>query len=94
MPAGSQLEVELTLSALHQVSSPAPGVSMKLLASPEGSYMKPNDGASVTLSVATTSLDGAVTYEAAREVTFTTDEEQVRRGVCVWWRGGGGGQGM
>jgi hypothetical protein len=48
------------------------------LAEPEGNYMKPNDGSTVTIVVSTRSLDGATVYEEEKEVTFTTDEEQVR----------------
>jgi hypothetical protein len=71
--------VELTLSELHRVDLPAPGVTKKLLAEPEGNYMKPNDGSSVTIVVSTRSMDGATVYEEEKEVTFTTDEEQVKR---------------
>jgi hypothetical protein len=39
--------------------------------------MKPNDGRTVTTVVITRSLDGAT----VKEVTFTTDEEQV--GPCA-----------
>lgn len=78
MPAGQVLEVQLQLTELHQISAPAPGVSKKTLLEPEGSWNKPNDGSTVTITVTTKSADGATVYEAANEVTFTTDEEQVR----------------
>lgn len=79
------LEVEFQLAELHQVATPAPGVSKKTLTEPEGSYMKPNDGSTVTVVVTTRSVDGATVYEAEKEVTFTTDEEQVSRAVVALW---------
>jgi hypothetical protein len=79
VPEGQLLEVEFTLTELHRVDTPAPGVTKKILSEPEGSYMKPNDGSSVTIVVTTRSTDGATVYEEQREVTFTTDEEQVRK---------------
>eukprot|EP00775_Hariotina_reticulata_P005268 gene5268-5503_t len=81
VPAGQQLEVELSLDELHQVSSPAPGVSKKTLVDPEGSYMKPNDGSAVKISVTTRSLDGSKVYEEQREVEYVTDDEQVPEGL-------------
>ncbi|KAF8059684.1 FKBP65 [Scenedesmus sp. PABB004] len=81
VPQGQTLEVEVKLDALHQVSTPAPGVSKKCLSVPEGNYMKPNDGSKVVLLVATKSADGATVYEAEREVEFTTDEEAVPEGL-------------
>jgi hypothetical protein len=77
VPEGQLLEVEFTLSELHRVDTPAPGVTKKVLAEPEGNYMKPNDGSTVTILVSTRSVDGATVYEEEKEVTFTTDEEQV-----------------
>jgi hypothetical protein len=78
VPEGQLLEVEFTLSELHRVDTPAPGVTKKVLAEPEGNYMKPNDGSTVTIVVSTRSVDGTTVYEEEKEVTFTTDEEQVR----------------
>lgn len=77
VPEGHQLEVQLELTELHQVSEPAPGVTKKTLVEPEGSYQKPNDGSKVTVVVTTRSADGATVYEAEREVEYTTDEEMV-----------------
>jgi hypothetical protein len=59
------------------VSSPAPGISKKTLVEPEGSYMKPNEGSTVKISVTTRSLDGSKVYEEQRNVEYITDEEQV-----------------
>ncbi|KAF6263773.1 hypothetical protein COO60DRAFT_342981 [Scenedesmus sp. NREL 46B-D3] len=81
VPEGQLLEVEFTLSELHRVDTPAPGVTKKILAEPEGSYMKPSDGSTVTVVVSTRSADGATVYEEEKEVTFTTDEEQVPEGL-------------
>jgi hypothetical protein len=77
VPEGQLLEVEFTLSELHRVDTPAPGVTKKVLAEPEGNYLKPNNGSTVTIVVSTRSLEGATVYEEEKEVTFTTDEEQV-----------------
>uniref|UniRef100_A0A383W6I9 peptidylprolyl isomerase n=1 Tax=Tetradesmus obliquus TaxID=3088 RepID=A0A383W6I9_TETOB len=81
VPEGQLLEVEFTLSELHRVDTPAPGVTKKILSELEGNYNKPNDGSSVTVVVTTRSVDGATVYEEQREVTFTTDEEQVPEGL-------------
>jgi hypothetical protein len=78
VPEGQLLELEFTLSELHRVDTPAPGVTKKILCEPEGSYMKPNDGSTVTVLVSARSLDGSTVYEEEKEVTFTVDEEQVR----------------
>lgn len=77
VPEGHQLEVQFEVTELHQVSEPAPGVSKKILSSPEASYQKPNDGSTVTIFVTTKSADGQTVYEAEREVEYTTDEELV-----------------
>lgn len=63
-----------------QVTEIAPGVSKKMLSDPEGSYLKPNDGSSVTLLVTTRAPDGTV-WQPETEVTFTTDDEQVGVGA-------------
>lgn len=84
VPEGQLLEVEATLTALHPVTTPAPGVSKKTLSKAESSYMRPNEGASVRLTVGVTGLDGDV-LEGSHEVEFVLDEEQVGKGwgVCV-----------
>lgn len=51
-----------------------------MLSDPEGSYLKPNDGSSVTLLVTTRAPDGTV-WQPETEVTFTTDDEQVGVGA-------------
>lgn len=84
MPADQVLEVQLQLAELHQVAAPAPGVSKKTLFEPESSWNKPNDGSMVTITVTTKSADGATVYEADKEVSFTTDEEQVRPYLLVF----------
>lgn len=76
VPEGQLLEVEATLTALHPVTTPAPGVSKKTLSKAESSYMRPNEGASVRLTVGVTGLDGGV-LEGSQEVEFVLDEEQV-----------------
>eukprot|EP00878_Enallax_costatus_P000765 GHUV01000883.1.p1 GENE.GHUV01000883.1~~GHUV01000883.1.p1 ORF type:complete len:637 (+),score=229.81 GHUV01000883.1:67-1911(+) len=81
VPDGHQLKVQLELTELHQVSQPAPGVTKKTLADPEGSYQKPSDGTTVTIVVTTKSGDGQTVYEAEREVEYTTDEELVPEGL-------------
>jgi len=60
------------------VDHPAPGLTRKILSKPDSSYEQPNAGSTVKLVVEARSLEGEV-YEAAHEVEFVLDEEQVRR---------------
>lgn len=91
------LEVEATLTALHSVTHPAPGVTKKTLQKPTDSFMKPTDGSTVTVKVeargsSSAATDGAaVVYEPTHEVELVLDEEQVgvRVCVCVCWLVGG-----
>lgn len=80
VPEGQLLEVEATLAELHPVTTPAPGVSKKTLSKAEGSYMRPNEGASVTVTVEVKGLDGSV-LEGRHEAQFVLDEEQAPEGL-------------
>lgn len=86
MPEGKLLEVEASLAAVHAMTTPLTGVTMKVMTKPD-SYSKPNAGSSVKVSVQVTSLDGAV-LEPRHEVQWTTDEEQVSLPVITCCRAG------
>jgi hypothetical protein len=75
VPEGKLLGVDATLAAIHAVTNPLPGVTLKVMTKPD-SYTRPNEGSSVKVSVQVTSLDGAV-LEPRHEAEWTTDEEQV-----------------
>lgn len=78
MPEGKLLAVEATLAALHTVSHPSAGVTKKTLSKPDSSYLRPNEGSKVKLSVEVRGQDGTV-YEPRQDVEVVLDEEQVSR---------------
>lgn len=75
------LQVDATLTALHPITEVFAGLTRKTLLKPEGSYDKPNEGSTVTLSVEVRGEDGTV-LEPRHDVELVLDEEQV--GGCVW----------
>lgn len=92
------VRVNATLTAVHTVTHPAPGVSKKTITKSENNYMRPNPGSTVTVTVEVRGLgdaDTAVVYEPSREVELVLDEEQVSESVggrvggrvrrcCMW----------
>jgi hypothetical protein len=92
VPEGKLLQVDATLTELHPVSEPAPGVSKKTLSKTDGMYARPNEGATVTVAVEVKGADGAV-LEASHEVEFMLDEELVRTEADLRHEGGGAASG-
>lgn len=82
VPPNSDLEMELTLDAIREVTLVTPGVTKKTLEE-SSEWRTANEGAKVTIRYRATLPDGTVFDEAVEgsEAEVTVDDEQVPEGV-------------